>query len=240
VNHTYTLLGLWTLDAGSWAEWVGGFTSAAAVITALAAFPLAKREKRKEERQREIQVGRAVGWKLLRVLNNTADIERHIRTSLANREPLYPPGMKFPLVRPLGVPDRPLQDINQNETDLLLKAQAADLLAEIDMCLSRYSSITYSINECKNRHEALFELMPSPVAMQDMLFTHALTKEEADRIKPYAHMLESLLDGIIALIAENMHKANAAMLLYGKDMERYFGKSLMTFELDPAVANTEN
>ena len=95
------------------------------------------------------------------------------------------------------------------------------------------------MNEYKNRDEALFELMPPPVTRQGMLFTHELTKEESDRIGPYAAMLESLLDGIIALVNENMRKAEEELAQYGKDTKRHFGKALMEFAVDPAVGGVD-
>jgi hypothetical protein len=231
-EQSYTLLGQISLDAGSWADWFAGTMSALAVVVALAAYPIARRQNQIIEKRREKETGRAIGWKLLKTLNSTMDIERHIKTSLAGREPLHPPGMKFPLVQPLGVPERPLQELNQNETDLLLRAQAADLLAEIDMCIGRYASITHAMSEYKNRHEALFELMPSPVASQGIQFTHMLTQHESDKVGPYATMLESLLDGMIKLIDENVKKAKLALALYESETERYFGKALINFEID--------
>lgn len=235
----YSLLGFISLDAGSWADWFSGTMSALAVITALAAYPLARRSRNLADKRYDKALGRAIGWKLLKVLNNTADVDRHIRTSLAKREPQNPHGMKFALVRPLGMPERPLQELNQSETDLLLRAQAGDLLAEIDMCIGRYASITYALNEYKNRHQALFELMPPPVTRTGMTFTHKLTKEDNERVEPYAAMLESLLDGIIALVSENMTRARDTVTLYDKDMKRYFGKALVGFEIDPAVSETK-
>jgi hypothetical protein len=110
-------------------------------------------------------------------------------------------------VRPLGVPDRPVSELNQTEIDFLLKAKAADLLMEIDMCMGRYLSIVYAMNQYKIRHEALFELMPPPVANQGLRFTHELTADQKTKVLPYAIMLDSLLDGVMALSTENLARA---------------------------------
>lgn len=236
MGQEYTLLGLASLESGSWADWFSGSMSALAVAVALAAYPIAKRQKRKEERQREIEIGRGIGWKVLTLLNQNADIDRHIKRSLASREPMYPPNMKFPLVRPLGMPERRPQEMNQNETDLLLKSQSADLLMEVELCFGRYSSIVLSMNEYKNRHENLYELMPPPIANEGMLFTHRLTQEEHARIAPYTLMLESLLEGIMSLVEENTTKLQYCIQQYDSDMERYFGKKLMSFEVNPSLA----
>ncbi len=237
MRHDYTLLSQISLDAGSWADWFAGTMSALAVAVALAAYPIARRQNQMNEKRREKEVGRAIGWKLLKALNSTMDIERHIKASLSQRQPLYPSGMKFPLVQPLGVPERSLPELNQNETDLLLRAQAADLLAEIDMCIGRYASITYAMNEYKNRHQALFELMPPPVATEGTQFTHMLNKDEADKVRPYATMLESLLDSMIVLVDENVKKAKNALTLYESETTRYFGKALITFSTDDSLSS---
>lgn len=229
MNNKYTLLGLITLDSGSWADWFSGSMSALAVMTALAAYPIAKRQTRKEQRERDREIARAIGWKLLKVLNSTGDIMRHFNSSLAKRKPVFPAGLTFPLIQPLGMPDRFPPELNQSETDFLLKAQASDLLAEIDMCVSRYASIAYAMNEYKNRHEALFELMPAPVASEGSTFTHKLTLEEHERVQPYAIMLESLLDSMIAMTTENLAKSEQATDQYKVDMARYFGKSPLDF-----------
>ncbi|MET3828019.1 hypothetical protein ABIC16_003712 [Sphingomonas sp. PvP055] len=235
----YSLLGFASLEAGSWADWFSGSMSALAVAVALSAYPISKRQRRLDERQRDAEIGRGIGWKAMTLLNQTADIDRHMKASLANREPMYPPGMKFPLVRPLGVPDRKPQELNQSETDFLLKSQSADLLMDLELCFGRYSSIVYAMNEYKVRHEALYELMPTPVANEGMTFTHHLNKEESDRIKPYTLMLESLLESMIQLVDENMEKVDRCLILYKKDMARHFGKPLLDFEIAHKDASEE-
>ncbi|ODP36191.1 hypothetical protein [Sphingomonas turrisvirgatae] len=236
MTYSYSLLDIITLDAGSWADWFSGVASGLAVIVALSAYPIAKRQRRAEQHERDQEIGRAVGWKLLRVLNHTADINRHIQSGLSSQTQHAPPGFKFPLVRPLGLPERAVLELNQSEIDFLLKAKSAELLMEIDMCVGRYQSIAYSMGEYKLRHEALFELMPPPVANGGTIFSHRLSKEEAARVRPYSIMLDALLDGIIELTRENLARAVAAIKLYNKDMERHFGKPLMDFETDEELA----
>lgn len=230
------MLGLISLEPGSWADWFSGSMSALAVAVALAAYPITKRQKRQEDRQRDAEIGRGIGWKILNLLNQNADIDRHIRSSLASRQPTYPPNMKFPLVRPLGLPERRPQELYQSEIDLLLKSQSAELLMELELCFGRYSSAVFAMNEYRNRHEALYELMPQPVANKGMTFTHRLTPEEVARVKPYTLMLESLLDSMISLLDENTAKLEECLKRYNADMTRHFGKPLMAFEVDPSQA----
>ncbi len=240
LDHEYNLLNLVTLDAGSWADWFSGIMTALAVITALIAYPVARAQRQNQELQRDKALGRAIGWKLLKVFNSTADIDRHITERLSKREALSSASMRFFLVEPLGIPERTFPELNLSETDFLLRAQAADLLAEIDMCIGRYVSIAHAMNEYKSRREALFELMPPPVASDGTIFTHELSQEQRDRVQPYAAMLESLLDGIIVLAHQNILRAKCAMAQYGKDMTRYFDKALIDFEADPSFGNGVN
>ena len=92
------------------------------------------------------------------------------------------------------------------------------------------------MKEYKARHEALFELMPRPISSDGATFTHKLTPAESERVGPYAQMLEALLESMIAMTAENMAKAKAALVQYENDMTRYFGKSPLGFEIDQEVA----
>ncbi len=229
----YTILGLLSLEPGSWADWFSGSMSALAVAVALAAYPISNHQRRVADRQRDKEIGAGIGWKALQLLNQSSDIQRHIQSGLESRQLMYPPNMKFPLVRPLGLPDRRPPELNQTEIDLLLKTKSADLLMELDLCLRRYSSIVYALNEYKARHESLYELMPTPIGHEGMTFTHKLTPEESSRITPYALMLESLLDSIIALVDENLSKINSALARYTVDMERHFGAPLLKFEIAP-------
>lgn len=109
---------------------------------------------------------------------------------------------------------------------------------DLELCFGRYASVVFAMNEYKSRHEALYELIPRPISNKDMTFTHQLSPAETDRIKPYTLMLESLLDSMIALLAENMDILSQCLKQYEADMTRYFGKSLMTFEADPSLVPT--
>lgn len=53
--------------------------------------------------------------------------------------------------------------------------------------------------------------------------THHLSKEEHDKITPYANMLDALLDGMIDLTAEGVEKAARLLTAYQEKMKKYFG-----------------
>lgn len=239
MSQEYTLLSLASLEPGSWADWFSGSMSALAVVVALSAYPISNWQKRRDEKQREKDIGRAIGHKIVALLSQNADIDRPIRASLARRAPTFPPNFKFPRVQPVGIPDRQVRDLSQSEIDFLLRIDAADLLMEVDMCSGRYSSIVFAMNEYKARHQALFELMPSPIGHEGMTFTHLLNEEDNKRVLPYMIMLDSLLADMISLIEENARRLHDSLALYHTAMAKHFGKSLLAIEIDPPLASAE-
>ena len=82
--------------------------------------------------------------------------------------------------------------------------------------------------------------MPAPVANEGVLFTHALSKDEFDDVKPYAVMLDALLAGMVDLTKENLRRANAATRQYDSAMRAHFGKPLLAFETDPELAKDQS
>lgn len=237
MTDTFSLLGLISLEPGSWADWFSGSMSALAVVVALSAYPLSNWQKRRDEKQREKDIGRAIGHKIVALLSQNADIDRPIRASLARRAATFPPNFKFPRVQPIGIPDRQVRELSQNEIDFLLRIDAADLLMEVDMCSGRYSSIVYAMSEYKARHQALFELMPSPDGHEGMTFTHFLNDADKKRVMPYMIMLDALLADMISLIEENARRLHDSLALYHTAMEEHFGKSPLAIQIDPPLAS---
>lgn len=237
MGQKYTLLSFASLEPGSWADWFSGSMSALAVAVALSAYPISKLQKRRDEKQREKEIGRAIGHKIVALLGQNADIDRPIKAGLARRKPTFPPNFKFPLVQPVGIPDRQVRELGQNEINFLLKIDAADLLMEVDMCSGRYSSIVFAMNEYKVRHQALFELMPSPIRHEGMTFTHLLNEEDNKRVMPYMIMLDSLLADIISLLEENSRRLHDSLALYHTAMAKHFGNSLLAIQIDPPLAS---
>lgn len=86
------------------------------------------------------------------------------------------------------------------------------------------------MSEYKSRHEALYEILPAPIANEGSTFTHILDEAQRTRAKPYMLMLESLLEAMEQLLNENTKKLKLCLEAYGKDTARYFGKPLMEFE----------
>jgi hypothetical protein len=236
MEHDYTALGL-SLDAGSWADWFAGTMSLGAVVTALMGYWVVHRQRVADLNDREKRVAESVGWNALQTFNDTATIAKHLKESLEADVDVRFQGRKFARVRPLGIPSKPTADLNQEEVGLLLKARAPELLMELQDAIARYDSIRFAMQEYKSRHEALYQLMPTPIATDGARMAHELTREEHDKVTPYAVMLDVLLESIIDLVAEGVEKGASLLILYGGAVKVYFGAWHLEFSKDVAVAD---
>lgn len=236
-DHDYSLLGSIVLDAGSWADWFSGTMSCAAVGAALLGYWFVHRQRGSDNKDREKRAAESVGWKALKVFNDTATVAKHLKESLAADVDLGFQPMKFTRVRPLGIPPKSTSDLNQEEIGFLLRAKASGILMELGDAIARYDSIRFSMEQYKARHEALYELMPPPVATEGTLFTHRLSKADKEKITPYAVMLDALLDSIIDLTAEGVEKSQAILMAYTEAMTSYFGKWNLKFEASGDIAD---
>ena len=162
------------IDVGSLADWFSGTMSAIAVITALVAYPIAHRQRRNELLERD-------------------------KESLASDDADSSKSFSFQSIRPLAIPEHTLPELNQAEIEFLLKNRGAELLMVGSECIRRQASIEHTMRQYTIRHEAFFELMPPPVESDGTLFKHALTRDQHNKVLPYALMLDSLLDGMIEL-----------------------------------------
>lgn len=238
MGQEYTLLGLVSLEPGTWADWFSGSMSALAVAVALSAYPIANCQKRRADLEREKEIGAAIGHKLTKLISRNADINRHINQSLASKRMGLSPEFRSMLVRPLAVPDWVPQEINQNEIDFLLKAKSSELLVELELSHGRYLSILSALKEFKIRREAIFELLPTPVQNEGTVFSHELDMKEVARVRPYLNMMDSILTDIEDLLKFNVKALELCLVRYQADMKRHFGRPLMSFKFREPEATT--
>jgi len=234
MDPTYSFLGF-SLTAGSWAEWFSGAGSFGAVATSLLGYWIVRRQRIGDQNDRDKRAAESVGWKALEVYNETAEIAKYLKARLERAPRTEYQTMKFMRVQPLGVPPKSVPEIAPDEVSILLRAKAARFLMSLSECIKRYESIRFAMQEYKARHEAFYELMPTPVEGDGEFFKHILDKEQRDRVMPYAQMLDKLLANTVDLVAESMGKAQEMLDLYGPAMEKHFGKWGLAFEGD-AVA----
>lgn len=227
MTHNYQFLGF-VLDAGSWADWFAGTMSFAAVATALGGYWFSERAKRSDARERELRASESISWKLILTMNRNELIHNHIGEGLAasgSAKSIW----KFAHVRPLGVPTQQSVALSSDEISAMVLAKALDQALDLSECIQRLESIEYSMHEYKTRHEALFELLPPPTAVEGMVFSHFLDRDEQARALPYTRMLDSLIADIFALTQINREKLAGLMKSFPVAMEKHFGKWTIKF-----------
>lgn len=103
-DDKYSLIGLVTLEAGSWADWFSGSMSLAAVGAAFFGYWTVHRQRVQDDRDRDKHAAESVGWKVIKVFNDTATIAKHFKQSLEKDADLTFRKTRFSRVQPLGVP----------------------------------------------------------------------------------------------------------------------------------------
>ena len=212
------------MEPGTYADWFAGSMSAAAVVVALSGYWFSEWQRRKDRRDIERQAGRQIGIKLLRVLNGTDDLHRHLWAKYEGL-PLGGEGSTeiWRTVHPLvGLQDDPTLSLTAEESGLLIQANATDFLMEMMLATARYSSMIGSMGEYKIRYEALYELSPPPIEMDGAIGRHTLTREQYLRVQPYSIALESLVQALRQMSAENLVICHRLVDDYNSIMKRHF------------------
>lgn len=212
------------MEFGSAADWFSGVMTAIAVIVALAGYGVSEWQRKRDREEAELQAGRLIGIKLMKVLNGTHDIHRHLWTPY-DGPPLGGEGGNemWRTIHPLvGLQDDPTIILDGAETNLLIRANATDFLQELMLATTRYQSIVSSMKEYQLRYEAIYELSPAPVSMNGQIGTHMLTAEQYMKIRPYSIALENLIQSLRAMTVENVEICKKLASDYGPIMKRYF------------------
>lgn len=212
------------MELGSAADWFSGGMTAIAVIVALAGYGISEWQRKRDRKEAELQSGRLIGIKLMKVLNGTNDIHRHL---WANYEgpPLGGEGANelWRTIHPLvGLQDDPTVTLDGAEINLLIRANETNFLQELMLATVRYQSIVSSMKEYQLRYEAIYELSPAPIAMNGLIGTHMLTAEQYLKIKPYSLALENLVQNLKAMAAENLDLCKRLASEYAPIMKQYF------------------
>jgi len=229
MNHDYTAFGM-SLDAGSWAEWVSGAMSFAAVVTALIGYWVIHLQRASDDRKRDVAAAHGAFWKALEVHNHIANIAKHFREGLDSIVAQDKKVMKFTRIRPLNIPTKHAPELSTDEVNFLMRSNSADILMKLSESIIRYDLIRFAMAEYKTRHESFFELMPSPVEGDGERFTHMLSPEQHEKVLPYALMMDKLLDSITELLSVGVKEGESLLGQFEPKMRTYFGKWGLKYE----------
>jgi len=223
------------MAASNAADWFAGGMTAAAVIVALGGYGFSEWQRRRDKKDAERQSGRLIGVKLMKVLNGTYDIHRHLWADY-DGPPLGGEGTHevWRTIQPLvGLQDDPALALNDAETNLLIQANATNFLMEHMLVTLRYQSIVSSMKEYHLRYDALYQLSPAPVAIQGQVGQHLLTHEQYMRMQPYSLALEALIQHLRAMTTENVDMCRRLAREYQPIMKRYFKAEKFLALVDP-------
>ena len=236
------ILGPFTLPSGSWADWFSGLLSSITAAIAILGYFLSQSERRKADRQKDLELARAFGWKIIKCLNSNHDYYRHAwlesdKSLLGIDGEVQIHRSIFPMI---GIePDNSLEATDQ-EVGLLMKTRSSDLMHEYHLLNGRLRSVVLSLIEYKARYDHLQGMMPVPIGIVGNLVSTAMTREDMLKISPYAQQLEMIIRTVRQMTAENCVNAKKCLDMYDRDMKAHFGKSLFTFDHDPGLGNFDN
>lgn len=223
MSHDYSLLGV-VLEGGSWADWFSGTMSFAAVAVALSGYWISNRQRDKDLLEGDKRAAERAWWRTVQALNHTHYVLGHLRDSLASDSHSAPPQFSFMRVRPLGLGNHTVSELAGDELNALIGAKAPDLITEISECVARYESIRYAMGEYKIRHEALFELLPTPISGDGTRYAHMLDADQKAKAMPYMIMLDTLLNDIQKLCEINVRQCEEILEKFPDAMKSRFGK----------------
>jgi hypothetical protein len=220
------------MELGSIADWFAGGATAAAVIVALGGYRFAEWQRSRDRRDAERTAGRQIGIKLFRVMNGTDDIRRHLWAPYEG--PLVGSigaDQLWRTIQPLsGLEIEPGLALNAAECDLLVKINATDFMMRQMLATSRYENIVRGMQEYRVRYEAIYQMLPPPTAMEGQIVQHNLTMEQILRIRPYSLVLDTLLQSLRTMSAENVADCGKLAEEFNPLMKGYFKEKFMALK----------
>lgn len=228
------------METGSIADWFSGTATALAVIVALGGYGFSEWQRRRDKRDAQRQAGHQIGIKLLKVLNGTNDIRRHLWAEYSGPA-LGGEGATelWRTINPLiGIESDPTISLDASEISLLINADAADFLLELMLATSRYQSLVESMKEYKIRYQAIYELSPAPVEMEGHVGRHLLTTEQYMRMRPYSVALEMLIQNLRGMSKDNFEVTSRLAGEFNPIMKRYFKEKFLALGVGEEAVTT--
>ena len=211
-------------------NWVTSISTAVAVLVALGGYGFLEWQRRQGLKLARRTSAHMVGIRLFRTLNHSSDFARHFDK--------YPPrdgpqNVKhlLPEVHPLvGVTLDPMVRLDSNEIVSLIEAGEAGFLSEVMLAASVYEAIVVSLNEYRERYEALYRMIPAPASMDGKIGSHKLSSQEFLKVKPYSIQLFDLIEELRSMTSENITRCKKLSTQYHPMMKKRFkGEKFISF-----------
>ncbi len=223
------------LQQGSWAEWVSGAASFGAVVAAVAGFYVTKHFRdedltaRTEERTRfelaaDVQLANLIGVRLFRLMNSSHDLHRHLWAPYDGPpiEGVDSEKVWRRVLPMIGLQIEPALRLESDEVTFLVRLSEAEFMTEMILGAARLDSIVLSLQEYERQHQAIYKMMPAPLAMQGRVGVHGLTHEQLMAVKPYSEALEHLVLSLREMTQENVEKLDALCREFHPMMKRHY------------------
>ena len=163
-----------------------------------------------------------IGIRLVTVLNHThgfhKQLTKHVSAGLAPEVDRLIPDT-HPLV---GISFDPMVRLENDEIALLIEIKEVGFLSELMLAASIYESVVVSLDDYRNRYEALHRMFPSPVAMSGRTATHMLDQNEILQIQPYAIQANELIAELKTMLQENVARCQKLSERYNPMMKEHF------------------
>ena len=234
---TYTVLGLGPMHLGTWATWVSGLASTAAVIVALSAQFFVARNRGQRDKRLRTAVAKDLGWKILQLLNAVLVIYRHV-WQMSDSSLKGPDGTTevwrslLPLI---GVTKDESYSLNQSHSDFLLETGNANLLMQASLLDQKHRSLVGAVNDYATRYQVIQQLTPPPIRMEGSRAAYEFDEQTVNMLRPHWLQLEFLAEQIREMSAETVEIGLECVALYDEHCKSIFGKVLLKIKSDDSV-----
>lgn len=211
-------------------DWVTGVSTAIAVLVALGGYGFLEWQRRASQKVARRSSGHMIGIRLFRILNQTCDFERHFTKSNESVAIEESPHLLPPVHPLIGIRVDPNVTLSADEISLLIEMLETEFLSDLMLAASIYESIVLSLNEYRDRYEALYRMLPAPVSMDGKSAAHLLTREEILAAQPYSIQVFNLMGELRQMTFENVERCKKLGARYHPMMkERFRGEKFISF-----------
>lgn len=215
-----------------------GSTVLGAVIAAVFSWLLARRTSKEtlerdkaQRRDEKLAITLQAFVKLKTIIDNIGTLKLMIDRALAR--PHGAGAQPWMLVEPI-VGSRVEHEVQFTAAELALfmEAQRADIAEDMQMLARKNATAGAVIDTYNELRGKLKEMMPPPDAVSGTLGTTALTSDQMRALKPHMVALNSLIDQLVAALAEDLELGLKVAADFGPALRAHLGeKGVPAFEI---------